>query len=457
MSVIIIGAGITGLAAAFELAGRGIPFTVLEASNRAGGLILTEHIDGFTIEAGPDSLLAQKPEGVRLCEELGLASRLISSTPPRTAYVLHRGRLYQLPSPSILGIPTTVPGIARYDLLPWAARLRMALEPVMRRSRVPDESVASFFRRRFGAATVALIAGPLLGGIHAGDIETLSIRSLFPRLPDAEAGAGSVIRAFRKRRPRATGGGLFKSLASGMSEIVTAIERRLPQGSIRYGLQARALRAHPDGWTIACDREIIRGRSIILAIPAHAAGPLLAPLDAEAAALCAAVPYVSTASISLAWRRSDVAHPLSGSGFVVAKTQGAPRITACTWASSKWEGRAPADRVLLRAFIGGARDPEAGSLQDAELAETARREVSEVLGISTPPLLARVHRWPHAGAQHVVGHLSRIRRLEERLASMPGLYVAGSGFRAIGIPDCVADGRAAAAAAARHVTGSLPG
>jgi len=457
MSVIIIGAGITGLSAAFELTERGIPFTVLEASNRTGGLILTEHIDGFTIEAGPDSLLAQKREGIRLAEQLGLGPRLISTTPPRTAYVLHDQRLHALPSPSILGIPTTWAGIVGYDLLPWPARLRLALEPLVRRGRgLPDESVAAFFRRRFGAATVPLIAGPLLGGIHAGDIETLSIRSLFPRLVEAEARHGSVVRAFRKRRPSTGSDGLFRSLSSGMGELVAAIERRLPPGSIHCNRPATAVRTHPHGWTVESGQEVTHARAVVLALPAHAAASLLAPVDGEAANLCGAVPYVSTASVALAWRRADVQHDLAGNGFVVARSAGAPRITACTWVSSKWDGRARANHVLLRAFIGGARDPDAAWLADDELVDIARREISVVLGIAAVPVLARVHRWQQAGAQHVVGHMARMQRLEDRLASLPGLFVAGSGFRAIGIPDCVADGRAAATAAAQYVSGPAP-
>jgi len=451
VSVIVIGAGITGLAAAFELAGRNVPFTVIEASRRAGGLILTEHVDGFTIEAGPDSLLAQKPEGIRLCEELGLGPRLIGTTPPRRAYVLDHGQLHALPSPSILGIPTSLGGIARYDLLSWPARLRLALEPLADGGpAAEDESVASFFRRRFGPETVARIAAPLLGGIHAGDVEDLSIRSLFPRLVEAEARHGSVLRAFRRTRPRAGAEGAFRSLSPGMGELVAAIERRLPEGSVRFGLPAAGLRREDGGWAVDCGGGTIRGRAVLLAIPAHAAAALLARLDREAADLCAGVPYVSTVSIALAWRRGDVPHDLAGSGFVVARTAPWPRIAACTWVSSKWAGRAPAGHALLRVFAGGARDPGAASLADEELVGIARKEIGAALGVTAPPLLARVHRWLNAGAQHVVGHLSRMQALEARLEALPGLFVAGSGFRAIGIPDCVADGRAAAAAAARH-------
>ena len=445
MSVIIVGAGITGLAAAYELTIRGVPFTTLEASNRAGGLILTEKVDGFTIEAGPDSMLAQKPAGLELCEELGLGSRLITTNPPRRAFVLLNGRLHPLPRRSVLGIPTTWRGIARYDLLPWSARARMAMEPLTwrRKAATDDESVAAFFRRHFGSTAARLIAEPLLGGIHAGSIEELSIRSLFPRLADAESRGGSVIRALRRTR-QGTGEGMFRSLSSGMGEMVAAIERRLPPGSLRLNRRVTGLVRDQNEWRVRCEQESFVARAVVLAVPASVASQMLRPLDAEAAQLCGEVPYASTASIALAWPRSEIAHELAGSGFVVARAPGAPRITACTWVSSKWSNRAPAGWALLRAFVGGAHDPGAVALSDDDLVQTAIGDVSRVLGIATAPRLARIYRWLNAGAQHTVGHLDRIARLEDRLRAHPGIVVAGSGFRSIGIPDCIADGRAAA-------------
>jgi protoporphyrinogen/coproporphyrinogen III oxidase len=241
-----------------------------------------------------------------------------------------------------------------------------------------------------------------------------------------------------------------------MGELVGAIERRLPPGTIHYSAPVSALTRTESTWRVHTAERTFESRAAILAVPAFTAASLLAPLDAEAAGLCSQVPYVSTASVALAWRREQVAHDLAGSGFVVARTPGAPRITACTWVSSKWRGRAPAGYVLLRAFIGGATDPDAASLSDDELVAIAARELSTVLRISGDPELARVYRWQRAGAQHNVGHLDRITRLESRLAALPGLFVAGSGFRSIGIPDCIADGRATATLALRNGDRRLP-
>jgi oxygen-dependent protoporphyrinogen oxidase len=463
MAVAIVGGGIAGLAAAYELAARDVRFVLLEASDRVGGLIRTERVGGFTIDAGADSILAQKPAGIRLCEELGLGRRLIAQRPPRTAYVHARGHLHRLPSPSVFGIPTTWPGLASYSLLPWPARLQVALAQLRLRITRPgsdpsradatraDESVASFYRRRFGPATVDLIAQPLLGGIHAGDVERLSIQSVAPRLLDPG------LFTLRWQSPPSTQpDGLFRALEGGMGELVDAIALRLPDGSIRLRSAATSLVATPatdarNKWQIRYDRGVVDADAVIIAAPAHAAATLCAEIDPELAALCRDVPYVSTASVALAWPRANVAHPLDGSGFVVARQHSALRITAATWVSSKWEHRAPEGMVLLRAFLGSASDPAAVDADDRELIGIAVRDLSAVLDITGAPAFARVQRWIRAGAQHEVGQLSRVARIEARLAGLPGLFVAGSGFRAVGVPDCIADGRSAATAAARYV------
>ena len=450
--VIIIGGGISGLSAAYELTARGVPFTLLEASDRTGGLVHTDHVEGFTIDAGADSMLAAKPAAIRLCEELGLGPRLMSTTPPRTAFVHADGRLHPLPSPSIFGIPITRSGAAEYTLLPPEARDHLvramdasaaAPEP---ETTPGDESVASFYRRHFGPATVSLIAEPLLGGIHAGDVEKLSIATVAPRLA-AAAAEGRLFQAPAAR----PGDGLFKALRGGMGELVSAIESRLPAGSVRVRTAAQAVSFAAPVWQVATTAGTFVARAVILAAPAHAAARLLAAADAPLAALCSEVPYVSTVSVALAWPRANVDHPLAGSGFVVARQHSELRISACTWVSSKWSDRARPDMVLLRAFLGGASDPGAIDLSDAALADIATRDISPVLRVTDDPHLVRVQRWPRAGAQHNIGHAARLARVEQRLEILPGLYVAGSGFHSIGVPDCIADGRAAAARAAAFV------
>ena len=454
--VVVNGGGITGLAAAYELTRRGCRPLILESSSRAGGLIRTERTEGFTIEAGPDSVLAAKPAALDLARELGLDAAIQTVRPPGGAFVLRGLTLYPLPKPSVLGIPLTWTGLARYALLSPAARARVALEPLVPARRGgDDESIGSFFRRRFGAASVDLIAQPLLGGIHAGDIETLSMQSLFPRLLEVERRHGSILRAPVDSPPvgpdlqagPAPATSPFRSLRGGMASLVEALEQHLEPGTLRCGTRVDRLERTDGGWRVGGHAV----RAVIVAAPAFAASPLLAPIDAHAAHLCALVPYVSTASVALAWPRTAIAHPLTGTGFVVARQHSDVRITACTWVSSKWDERAPEGTALLRAFMGGAHDPDVVSLTDEALVAAVRSDLERVLGITAPPSLTRVHRWPRAGAQHLVGHLARVETIERRLAAHGGLFVAGSGFRAVGIPDCIADARRVAAAAAEYL------
>ncbi len=449
MSIIIVGGGITGLAAAYELARRHSPFVLLESSTRLGGLIRTEHADGCTIEHGADSMLAQKPAALELCDELGLTPRLISTNHPRTAYVHARGTLHPIPSPSVFGIPTTDEGIASYDLLDPPARETLARLTRSEHGTIGrDESVASFFRRHFGPATVGLVAEPLLGGIHAGDVERLSIRSVAPRLVDAEARDANVLRALRTASAHASSpDGMFRSLPGGMGELVSTIVATLPENSIELGIEPRAIERRGQRWHVVTNDGAIDADAVIVATPAHATARLLERSEPDIAQRCAGIPYVSTVSVAMTWPREAVAHPLAGSGFVVARQHSTLRIAACSWVTSKWTDRAPTGTVLLRAFLGGALDPGIVSLDDDELRTIAVRDLADVLGIEGPPELSRVHRWMRAGAQHEVGHLESMDGIDARLKDTPGLFLAGSGFRSIGVPDCVAAGRQAASSA----------
>ena len=440
--IAIVGGGISGLAAAYELATHGVPLTVFEASSRLGGLICTERVDGYIIEAGADSMLAQKRSGLALCTELGLASELIVAKNPRTAYVLHRGRLYPLPSPSVFGLTLTTLGLLRFRLLSPLGRARVALEPFVPRKRAVEESIGAFFRRRFGQQAVDRLAQPLLGGIHAGDVDTLSLRTLAPRLASVE-GRGSVL-SWLRRSAVVDPQGAFRSLAPGMSQLVEAIQQRLPANSVQLNCEVTGL---APGWRLQTTRGTVDCSAVILAAPAHVAARLLLAVDREAAALCAQTKYVSTVSVALAWPRDAVRHPLNGSGFVVTRSSNPIRITACTWVSSKFEGRAPVGDVLLRAYLGGAHDPDAVNLSDEAIVDIAVRELSEILSITGPPKLSRVYRWRNAGAQHDTTQAGRVASLQRRLEQHRGLFVAGSGFRTVGVPDCIADGRRTALAA----------
>ena len=318
------------------------------------------------------------------------------------------------------------------------------------RSDPEDESVADFYRRHFGPETVGLIAQPLLGGIHAGDVERLSVGAVAPRLVSA-ARSGSLFTPPASSASASDGPGIFRALRGGMGELVAAIESRLPAGSVRVLTSAKSVSLTDGQWRVVTDDGMLDARAVVVATPAHVAARLLERTDPVMAGLCAEVPYVSTVSIALAWPRASVGHPLAGSGFVVAHQHSQLRISACTWVSSKWEDRAPPGMVLFRAFLGGATDSSVLDETDDALVAIATRDLSSVLGISGPPQLVTVHRWRNAGAQHNVGHAARLDRMIRQLELLPGLFVAGSGFRSIGVPDCIADGRAAGALAARYI------
>jgi oxygen-dependent protoporphyrinogen oxidase len=456
-SVIVIGGGIAGLSTAYELHRRGVPFVLLEQSSRPGGVVLSERVDGFVIDAGPDSLLVQKPDGIRLCEELGLGDRLVPTKPPRVAFVQRGARLHPLPAASVLGIPTRWGPFIRTRLFSWPGKLRMGAElAIAPRRDDADESIGAFMRRRFGREVAEYLAEPLLAGIHAGDVDRLSLRALFPRFREVERTYGSLLRGFR-RASRGSGSqelahGAFRSLPGGLSEMIDALVATLPPGSIRLRTPVTHVgRPAPATFCVTTsDGETFDAPAVVLATPAFVTARLIQSFDPHLAAQCNGIPYASTATIALAFPRAAVAHPLNGSGFVVPRVE-RTGILAASWLSSKWPGRAPDDRVLMRTFIGGARDPAGFEATDDELVARSMKALGPLLGISGPPLFTRVYRWERASAQHEVGHLKRLEGIEQALGGHPGLFVTGSGFRGVGIPDCIAEGRATARQVGEYV------
>jgi len=485
VDVAIIGGGIAGLATAYELSRRHRSFVVLEQAPRAGGVIISEELGGFTLDGGPDALLIQKPAAITLCEELGLGGRIVTTKLPRIAYIQRRGRLYPLPAASVLGIPTRVRPFVETRLFTWAGKMRMGAELfVPRRERDDDESIGSFMRRRFGDEAATFLAEPLLAGIHAGDVDRLSMKALFPRLVEAEKNHGSLLRAFRasgpevrstklevrstdrepgiqnsdpgtqnrepgtgtanaeRRAPNADGA--FKSLPGGLSELVRALVAELGDAAVRTGAGALGISGDgPFGVRVA-NGDTVDARAVVVATPAYVTSRLLRDRNPALAALCADIPYASAATVALAFRRDAIAHPLNGSGFVVPRVENTG-ILAGSWLSSKWPHRAPDDdHALLRTFVGGARDPNALEQSDAELVALSLRALQPLIGLRGDPLFTRVYRFDRGNAQHEVGHLQRLAAIDAALARQPGLFVTGSGFRGVGIPDCVADGRVTA-------------
>ena len=437
-----------GLAAAYALARRGQPFLLLEASDRWGGVVRSLREDGFLFEAGPDALLTTKPDAIALVRELGLQPRVVpTNTELRTVYVVKGGALHPMPEGMVLGVPSRWGPLFRSGLFSMSGKLRMALEPfVPRRGGGGDESIAAFVRRRLGREAWARLGDALLGGIHAGDTERLSIRATFPRLVELESRHGSLVRGFRRAPKASAESSAFVSLRGGLSEMVEALMARLPRHALRASAPVEAVGPAAEGWSVRVGAETIGARAVVLAVPAPQAVRLLRACAPAVADDLAAIRFVSTAIVLLAYARADVAHPLDGYGLLVPRSEGL-HTTAASFFSTKFPGRAPEGFASLRVFLGGDHDPGFAEGDDASLLATALREMTPLLGLRGEPVHARVCRWPRARPQMEVGHLDRVARVDATLRSLPGLFLTGAGHRATGLSDTIADGSATGEAA----------
>ncbi len=463
--IAVVGGGVSGLAAAHrvvELAAEtraAIDVLVLEARGQLGGSIVTHHRDGFVVEGGPDSFITQKPWALALCKRLGLTRELIPTNPTcRRAFVVRSGVLHPIPEGFLLLAPSRIRPFVTSRLFSWRGKLRMGLDLVLpARDHGPDgdESLASFVRRRFGAEALQRVAQPLVGGIYAADPETLSLRATMPRFLEMEANHRSLILGMRKGMKEAARRGgestdsgarysLFVSLAGGMSRLIEALESRLPAGSVRRNAPVSRVVPGGGGWkAVLADGAVESADGILLACPAYASADLLRGLDPVLADELSPIQYTSSATMSLAFRRDQVPHPLDGFGFVVPAIE-KRSLMAVTFNSVKFAGRAPEGWVLIRAFLGGAMHPEAYGLDDASLREAVLRDLRELIGVAGAPAFVELYRWPCSMPQYPVGHLDRVRRIEARVANWPALAMAGNAFGGVGIPDCVHSGERAA-------------
>jgi oxygen-dependent protoporphyrinogen oxidase len=467
--VVVVGAGVSGLAAAHrlrELAGeQKVPLDVqvFDADSRAGGVVRTRREDGFLWEEGPDSFITEKPWALDLCRRLGLEAELTGTNPRhQRSFVAWRGKLRPTPEGFYLLAPSRLWPLAFTTLFTPLGKLRMALEPfVPRRRGEGDESLASFVRRRLGREALERMAQPMVAGVYAADPERLSLRATFPRFLEWESKHGSVIaglRASMKARRGAAAGvsgpryGLFVTLRSGLSRLVDELVSRVGHSSVRLNTAVHGLAPSGRGWRLrlpaGAERE---ADAVCLALPAPRLAELIRPTDGEAAGLLDAVPYGASATVHVACRREDVAHPLDGFGFVVPAVEGRSLI-GCSFSSVKFPARAPAGWVLLRAFVGGPRSEALLRRDDAALAAAVVADLRELLGVSGAPRVLSVRRWFGAMPHYAVGHLDRLDALDARLARHPTLALAGNGLRGLGLPDCVRAGEAAAEKLFRALT-----
>ncbi len=443
--------------------------TVLEGSSVWGGKIVTHKAGDLVTEAGPDSFLSTKPEGLQLVEKLGLTDHVINTNDTgKKAFVYFRGRLRELPEGLVAITPGQIGPFLKSGLMSWVGVARMGMDLVLPANRASsDESLASFIRRRFGQEAFERLMEPLMAGIYAGDAEEMSVRATFPRFVELERAHGSVLRGMMSARSRrngkSTGGSgrtMFVSLKHGLEELVTALVRRLSDEGVTLKIGAAAeslrVRSHQLGrWTydvILRDGFVISADSLVLATPAYVAGDLLRPLTPIAAGILQMIPYASTATVALAYPVSIVGGAVQGFGFVVPRIEKRDLIAA-TWTSLKWPHRAPPDRLMVRGYVGGVGRESILELDDAALVGRIRAELKQICGITADPTYVEVNRWMNAMPQYRLGHLERLAQAEAALTRYGGLVLTGSAYRGIGIPDCIRDGAAAADKVVRYLTG----
>ena len=452
--IVIIGGGIRGLSAAWYLqqhhSADQLSYTVLEQSDRWGGKVRTETVAGygddpFVIEAGPDSFLTQKPWALQLAIELGIESRLLGTNDKiRKVFVLNKGKLTPLPDGVLLIVPTRFTPFILSTLISPLGKLRMGLELFLPRKKDDeDESLADFVRRRLGKEALDKLAEPLMSGIYNTEAERQSLLATFPRFRALEKKYGSLTRgmlAAKRQRAFVSSSqtqkySTFTSFENGMYELVDGLLEKLT-GDLRLNSSVKQIRPNADGsYTLDLgDGITLDADAIIMTTPAYVTADLLRPLAPKTADILSTVRYVSTGTISLAFRRSDIKHSLNGFGLVIPASENRP-INAVTWSSQKFNHRAPEDYVLMRAFFGGSRSVESMELDDEKVLSMVRQQLSELLDIEAPPLFHRIYRWHRANPQYDVGHLDEIAIAEAALP--PGVYVTGSAYRGIGVPDCV--------------------
>jgi protoporphyrinogen/coproporphyrinogen III oxidase len=476
--VAIVGGGIAGLATAFALqeqAARAefpLSLSVIEAGASWGGKIATHRVGDLVIERGPDSFLSQKPAGLELCAKLGLSDRIVNTNPSgKGAFVYSRGKLRELPEGLVLFVPSKLGPFLRSGLLSLPGILRMGADLVLPKQHVKgDESLAAFFRRRFGTEAFERLIEPLMAGIYAGDAEQMSLRATFPRFIELERKHGSLIRGMLASRRKAAFSGqaspaggpqrtMFVTLKDGMDELTRTLAGRVEKdgAGLQLGRRVTALRApsvRSKVWTYDLmleDGGVVTADVVVLAVPAYVAAPLLRPHSRPAAEKLEAIPYATTATASLAYAAKDLGPQVRGFGFVVPRAEQRDLIAA-TWTSLKWPHRAPPSQTLIRCYLGGVGRERSLALDDEALLRRVKEELRALAGVTAEPAYAEVSRWERGMPQYTIGHPSRLEALQVALNPYKGLYLTGAAYRGVGIPDCIKDGSDTAAHIVRYLT-----
>lgn len=477
--VIIVGGGISGLATAYYLqqqahkTGQSLTIHLVEATPRWGGVIRTVREGGFIVEGGPDSILSYKPAGLALWRELGLMEEVVgTSREHQGSFIYSRGALHPLPEGLTLMIPARLGPLFRTSLISWKGKVRAGLD--LLRTHRPDGrdvSVAEFVCTHLGQEVFERIVEPLFAGIYGGDARELSVAATYPQLLDITRAHGSLLRGLlaHRRQARARRNGSprwtpFVTLRQGLYQMVETLLSACSSVHFHPDTPVKAVRLREGSCSPSAPRwEVVLATGerhpahvVVLATPAHISAQLVASFDGELAHSLAAIPYASTVTVSLAYPREAIEHPLNGYGFVVPRVEGRP-LLACTWTSSKFPHRAPQGHVLLRCFLGRAGADEVLSLSDAEIVALVRQELRDIMGIKARPERVWIFRWSRALPQYVIGHRERLEHINARVAHWPGLYLVGNAYRGVGIPDCIAGGQHVAQQVLSEVSPTMEG
>lgn len=461
---IVVGGGISGLATAYLLrekskaAGVDLDVTVVEKEKRVGGKIWSIKDDGYLCEWGPNGFLDSKPQTLELCAALGVTDRLMRSNDnARKRFIYSEGVLHRLPENGV--------AFFRSNLISWPGKMRLAMEPFI--SGPPagiDETLASFGRRRLGKEALRKLIAPMVSGVFAGDPETMSLNSCFPRIAELEREYGSLVMAMirlarKKRRERAEGkvvssaagpGGVLTSFRNGIQELTDILAEKL-HGTVMEGAAVyRVAKSQSGSYRVHTDNGDMDADLVILACPSHASAGMVADLDGKMAGLLGQIPYSPMVVVCLGFDRERIEHDLCGFGYLIPKEEGMNTL-GTLWDSSIFKNRAPEGKVLLRSMMGGACFPERISLSDDEVGKKVRDDLRQTMGIKAEPSFVRIFRHPRAIPQYTVGHGNRLAALEKQCRRHPGLFLTGNSYRGIGLNDCVAAAQKAATEAVIHL------
>ena len=473
--IIIIGGGVAGLGAAYKVAraateGRDVEFVLFEKDPRLGGKIQTEIVrdaseDRFIVDGGPDCFLTEKPACHRIARLTGIfEDELPTDESRKGTWILSRRKLHRMPDGIFMFAPTKFLPFATTGLFSWPGKIRMAMDLFIPPKKVApgasnDETLESFVVRRMGRECLDRLAEPLVGGVHASDPKQMSLAATFPRLLEMEQNYGSLMKGFlaarrkveemRRKYPPKPGQKprtFFTSFVHGMQELTDRMVDAAGRDRMRTSMSVRSLQRTPeDGWRASLsDGSSINGDAVIIATESWAAEPLIRPHDQDIAEALASIPTSSSATISIAFNENEVGFDLNAFGVLCPLVEGRP-LMAATYSSTKWPGRAPAGKVLLRGFVGGPHNQEIVKRSDEELVETVLAEFRSLLGLNpfARPLFSRVFRWARGMPQYTLGHLKRVELIEDRSVRIPGLALAGGCYRGVGVPNCIESGERA--------------